>query len=366
MSGALEERATLQRDLYLAAAGLLESAHSREALLHARGDEPFPDETWRRVVAAGWGGTLLGEAHGGLGLAAADAAAIFRAVGKYLCRGPLHDLVVALPLLASDAPEGARQRLLEGVHGGALVVVAEAPVPPHGPGHRAVVLRGGRADGAVELVPFAASADRFVVVAHDGTAPVIAIVEASALARERTVSHDPCVDRGRIALDGVRIGPEDVVVAGDAAERALARIRSTVRLMIAAELAGVTAAITDMSVEYAKVREQFGRPIAGFQAVRHMLARMTQRTVSLGNLADASAADAEAAPARMDEIAAIAKAYATSAARWVAEEGLQVHGGIGFTAEHPLHLYMRRALTLEGVTGESSAVTYEIGRAALA
>ena len=366
MSTAVSERAALQRDLYDSALALLESEKTRDAILRMSGDAPFPDAAWRAAVAAGWGLTLLDPAHGGLGLGLSEAAAIFRAAGRGLCRGPLHDLVIALPLLANAGSASTRDRLLGGIEGRALVVSAEAPAPPYGRGDRAVTLRHGVLEGEVELVPFAASADLFVLVAHDGTAPALVVVPAAAVTRDRTISHDPCVDRGRVTLRSVRVSPDDVIASGDDAAVLRSRIDATLRLMVAAELAGVTAAITDMSVEYAKVREQFGRPIAGFQAVRHMLARMAQRTVSVGNVADAAAADAEAEPARLAEIAALAKAYATPTARWVAEEGLQVHGGIGFTSEYPLHLYMRRALTLESVTGESSALTLEIGRATLA
>jgi alkylation response protein AidB-like acyl-CoA dehydrogenase len=361
-----DDREALQRDLFDASLALLRSQNTRDALLHANPDDAFPDAAWRAVVDAGWGLTLLDEARGGLGLGVSEAAAIFRAVGRGPCRGPLHDLVVALPLLANAANAATRQRLLDGVHGRALVVVAEPLDPPYGGGARAVSWRDGQLAGTIDLVPFAANAERFVVVANDGTDPLMVVVEASSVSRERTVSHDPCVDRGRVVLDGASVRQEDIVVAGAAAERVRDRIRSTVRLMVAAELAGATAAMTDMSVEYAKVREQFGRPIAGFQAVRHMLARMTQRTVSLANLVDASVADVDRDAGLLHESAAVAKAYATSTGRSVAEEALQVHGGIGFTAEYPLHLYMRRALTLEGVTGESSAVTLDLGRSALA
>ena len=366
MSTAVGERTTLQRDLHDSALALLKSHDTRDALLHQDPEAAFPDATWRAIVAAGWGLTLLDDAHGGLGLGVAEAAAIFRAVGRGPCRGPLHDLIVSLPLLANGGSAATRDRLVAGITGDSLVVTAEAAAPPYGLGDRAVTLRDGALDGTIELVPFAASADRIVITAHDGRGPVQVLVDAKAATRERTVSHDPCVDRGRVVLSSLRVGADDIVASGAEAAKLRERISSTLRLMVASELAGVAATITDLSVEYAKVREQFGRPIAGFQAVRHMLARMTQRTVSLANIADAAAADADAAPDRLGELGALAKAYATPTARWVAEEGLQVHGGIGFTAEYPLHLYMRRALTLESLTGESSAVTLEIGRMTLA
>jgi alkylation response protein AidB-like acyl-CoA dehydrogenase len=116
-----------------------------------------------------------------------------------------------------------------------------------------------------------------------------------------------------------------------------------------------------MAVEYSKVREQFGRPIAGFQALRHLLATMAGRAAALRSLVQASLTDADADPMRRRELGLVAKAFSARVGRYVAEEALQVHGGIGFTAEYRLHPYFRRILTLQGSFGEPERALEEIG-----
>jgi alkylation response protein AidB-like acyl-CoA dehydrogenase len=146
----------------------------------------------------------------------------------------------------------------------------------------------------------------------------------------------------------------------------LASIEDTRRLMMAAELSGAVDCLVDMAVEYARMRKQFGRPIGSFQALQHMLAELAARGGALRHLVAATLDDVAADPTRLHELAIIAKAYACTTGRYAAEESLQVHGGIGFTNDLPLHLYYRRVLTHQGFLGESDALMCELGRLMLA
>jgi alkylation response protein AidB-like acyl-CoA dehydrogenase len=347
------ERDQLVADIHASALDLLESAKTRDALMRAKGDESFPDAAWQSIVRAGWAQTIVAEEQGGLGLGLTELAAIFRAVGRRPVRGPLLDHTVTVPLLLEQT-EG---RLVDGE----ITVLAEAPAPPYGKGPDAVVVRNGAADGSIDLVPFASRAKRNVVVA---SGPTLALVDMANAMIESMPSHDPAIEYARVRFDGAHV--EHVIATGEAAEPLLARLHATLRLMVAAELAGGAAELTDMSVEYAKRREQFGRPIAGFQAVRHILARMATRSKSLDNLVTATLEDAEREPSRLVELGKLAKAYSSVIARQTAEDALQVHGGMGFTAEYPLHLYMRRALSTEGYLGETADLLTELGAAVLA
>jgi alkylation response protein AidB-like acyl-CoA dehydrogenase len=348
------EREQLVADIHASAVDLLDSAKTRETLLRAKGGEPFPDAAWEAIVKAGWAQTIVPEEKGGLGLRLTELAAIFRAVGRRPVRGPLLDLCVTAPLLAAHAPALAD---------GAICVLAEAPAPPYGKGLDAVTLRNGKLEGSIDLVPFAQHAEHLVVVA---SGPAIALVNAADAEIEPMPSHDPTIEYTRVRFEGAPV--EQVIEAGEAGEaRALLEtIHATLRLMVAAELAGGAAELTDMSVEYSKRREQFGRPIAGFQALRHILARMATRSKSLDNLVAATLEDAERDPARLPELGRLAKAYSSVISRQTAEDALQVHGGMGFTAEYPLHLYMRRALSTEGYLGETADLLVELGEAVLA
>ena len=348
-----DERDQLARDVHASAMDLLESAKTRDALMRARGDETFPDAAWNAIVKAGWAQTIVPEDQGGLGLGLIELAAIFRAVGRRPVRGPLLDHAVTVPLLLKQT--GAR------LADGEIAVLAEAPGPPYGKGPEAVVVRNGKADGAIDLVPFATRAKHLVVVA---SGPTLALVDTANAIVESMPSHDPAIEYARVRFEGADV--EHVIATGEAADLLRSRLHATLRLMVAAELAGGAAELTDMSVDYAKRREQFGRPIAGFQAVRHILARMATRSKSLDNLVAATLEDAEREPSRLVELGKLAKAYSSVIARQTAEDALQVHGGMGFTAEYPLHLYMRRALSTEGYLGETADLLTELGEAVLA
>ena len=346
------EREQLVADVHASAVDLLDSTKSRDALLGAKRAEPFPDAAWEAIVKAGWSQTIVPESTGGLGLGLPELAAIFRAVGRRPVRGPLLDHAVSGPLLMAHAPA---------LQDGTLTVLVEAPAPPYGRGLDAVTLRDGRMEGAIDLVPFAAHAEHLVVAV---SGPSLVLLRSADVTVEPMPSHDPTIEYTRVRLEGGPVG--EVIATGETARVLLETLHSTLRLMVAAELAGGAAEVTDMSVEYAKRREQFGRPIAGFQAVRHILARMATRSTSLDNLVAAMLEDAEREPTRLAEVGKLAKAYSSVVARQNAEDALQVHGGMGFTAEYPLHLYMRRALSTEGYLGETADILVELGEAVLA
>ncbi len=353
---------TLQRDLFDSAVKLLEAGNVKERLLRANGDEPFPDETWRAIVAAGWALTLVPEDDGGLGLGHVELGAICKAAGRRLCRGPLLDHLVTVPLLLRAASPDLRTRLRRGLDGSGLIVLAEAPAEPWGRGLRAVTLNRGRLHGSIDLVPFGMQATEIVVPAMHGDTPTLVLVDAATVTREPAPSQDPSLALARVRIDRA-VSDTDVLAGG---QGALDELHATLRLMAGAELSGVAAELVDMSVAHAKVREQFGRPIGGFQALRHVIAKMAQRASSLESLVDAALADADADPSRRVELGMLAKAYGANVGRSVAEDALQVHGGIGFTAEYPLHLYMRRTLTYQGFLGESNELLTHLGESALA
>jgi alkylation response protein AidB-like acyl-CoA dehydrogenase len=327
---------------------------------------PFPDDVWKAIAAADWFRALVPEADGGLGLGLIELGAIFRAIGRRPVRGPLHDHAGALPtLLPLTEPGPVRDRFESALAGDSLVVVAEDPAPPFGRGPAAMRFADGRLSGEAHLVPFASEADSFVVVATDASGdPTFVVVGAGKANVDPMGSSDPCAAYGTVSLDGVAV--EAVLASGAEAQRLRERVYAVRRLLAVAELAGATEELTAMSVEYAKQREQFGRPIGGFQAIRHILATMHGRTTSLNSLLEDSLAEADSDPSAASRLARIAKAHSSSVSRYVAEQALQVHGGVGFTEELSLHFYYRRVLTLEGYLGETSDLLLEIGKEGIA
>jgi alkylation response protein AidB-like acyl-CoA dehydrogenase len=320
------------------------------------------DPGWRAACQAGWFTTMVSDRDGGLGLGLVELGALFRAVGHRLLRGPLFDHAVTVPMLLPHAVGAARQRLLRALDGSLTVTLAQSPPPPYGLGPAAVQVVGGVLSGRVELVPFALAADAFVLVALDGHDLMLALIPASEVERTPTASADPCIDYGTVTLNDLATDRVEVVARGAQAEMVLGQIHGALRLAAGAHLAGVTAEMTSRATEYAKARVQFGRPVGGFQAIRHILAEMQGRVASLRSLSDACLAEAAADPSRTPECGRALKGYSSRPSRFIAEQAHQVYGGMGFTWEVPLHLYLRRVLTLEGYLGESTDLLIEIGK----
>ena len=159
-----------------------------------------------------------------------------------------------------------------------------------------------------------------------------------------TITPTPTIDATRkqyaVKLDGVKVG-EDAAFGGDGA---LERLRaSRAYTALAAELTGVAQRALEMAVEYAKERKQFGRPIGSYQAVSHRCAQMLLETEGARSAAYYAAWAADNEPETAPLAASMAKAYASDAGTRVTGASLQVHGGIGFTWEHDLHLWLKRA-----------------------
>lgn len=294
--------------------------------------------------------------------------AIFLAVGEQPVAGPLLNHAVTVPLLRAVANGANATRLDAALDGAALIGVAQdLPGTPADAPHR-LRITDGALHGTAELVPFGQWARDLVVVAHDTTHgdTVIALLDAARTRRTPVPSVDPCTQYCRVDFDAVPLAADAVLLRGREASTLLARCADLQRLMIAAELAGGAQQMVGMSVEYAKTRRQFGRAIGSFQALQHMLAEMTAKAAALSSMVLATLDDAAAKPARAVELGMLAKAQACINGRELSQEALQVHGGIGFTADLALHLYMRRVFTHQGFLGESDDLLRELGARMLA
>ena len=350
--------------VHQAAVQLLRGLDVEGRLLRRDHSERFSTEVWSAVCEAGWLETLMPVSAGGLGLGMLELGSLFRAVGSELCDGPLFEHGVIVPLLFSAAPTAIQDRLRPAVAGKQVLAFVAAPGARSEPGSTGPRIVDRRLGGTVLAVPFACQADLLAVVADNGGEPVVALIESGQATRSEVASADPCVQYGSVSLD-IDLLDVDVVLQDASAAKLIAKLEGATRLMIAAQLAGVVSRLTTMTVEYAKSREQFGRPIAGFQAIRHILAQMAVAENSLQNLCDAVLSDADGDPAQLPALGRIAKTYASETARRTAENSLQLHGGIGYTSEHPLHLYFRRCLSLYGYMGEPSDLLIEIGEESL-
>ncbi len=322
--------------------GQLSRVNSRAAA-RATLDEgsPHPAEIWSAAADLGWTGLAVAEEHGGSGFGLSELAVVLEAQGHELCPGPFLPSVAAAVVIDRCASDSLRAQLLPGLADGStvgalavsgnvtigsdLVVTGESPA----------VLGAPDAD----LLVVAAGADVVVLdVSQKDSADGVTVTELKSLDTTRSI--------GSVALRGVTVD-EDRVLRG-----AALKARTVFRILASAEAVGVSWASLEMAVEYAKVREQFGRTIGTFQAVKHHAANM------LVNAEETTAATWDAA--RADDLesawfaAAVAASHAIRTQVFNSQNNIQLHGGIGFTWEHDAHLYLRRARTLSALMQEAA------------
>jgi len=279
------------------------------------------DAFWRQAGALGWFGLGLTEAAGGAGYGLAEEMLLFIELGRALAPGPWLGTVLAAHALA-----GAARPLHAAVLAGT---------------HRVAVVDDAReTGGVVGMVADAQAAHGFLVLGARTARHVPA--DARGVSLEVGASIDPTRRLGRIRLDGALV---ETLPADAAALRAMATV------LAAAEAVGVAERTLEMSVEYAKVRQQFGRPIGSFQAVKHRCADMAVRTEVARSLTTYAAIALRDGESGADRHVRAAKALATDAAIANASDNVQNHGGMGFTWESDAHLYLKRAWVLEHAFG---------------
>jgi alkylation response protein AidB-like acyl-CoA dehydrogenase len=304
----------------------------------------------------------LGEEKGGLGLPLSALGPIFVQYGRHLLAGPMLENSLLPGLVYDYASEEGRKLLSDAVENGSVLAFLDPAVTNHWSGRLGSVTSvEGRLQGRFEAVRFGDEATALLVVADVDGRPELHLIEPGTpgVRIEAVGSADPAVNFSRVTLDWVEGSP-----IGDAATtpEVLARVRRWSRVLIACELSGIATRCVELSVEYAKQREQFGRAIGSYQAIKHMLADMHTDAVSLHNFCEAVAGELdELLDVEADLSAAALKAHAATVAVSVCEGAIQVHGGIGFTAEVDVHWYYKRALALRAWYGDSTELEEQVG-----
>ena len=331
-----------------AASALLE-ARCTTARVRAVSDQQVPTdrELWVAMAEQGWPAVEGRDEDGGLGLGTVEVAVLSEELGRHLAPVPFGPTVVTRAALAGavtrgdaedEAPLGDgdidtwTRRLSEGTAAGALAWSARADAVTasrHDDGWRL----SGKSDPVVN----GPDADVLVVCAATTDGPGLFALAPGASGRP---GRQPAMDRTRslgwCAFDdtpGQRIGGASAV--DDVLDRAV--------VGVCAEMLGAATAVLEMTVQYAKDRVQFGRPIGSFQAVKHRCADMLVDVEGMRSAAYYAAWAVGAGESGASEAASAAKVWCSDAARRVMASGLQVHGGIGFTWEHDLHLFLKRS-----------------------
>ncbi|MFO1327190.1 MAG: acyl-CoA dehydrogenase family protein [Rubrivivax sp.] len=332
------------------------------ALRQRRGTLPGHDPAWPAQLAElGWTGLLVRERQGGLGLGLAEMAAVLQELGKGLMAEPLLPLALATRALHhADRWAGADARMAAVAAGTAWPALAWQEglggIDPFAVATRAEPDGAGlRLHGRKRFVAGAASATGFVVSAQRQGGPLLCWVDAGAAGL--TLTHEWRADGtpgGVLQLDGVPVAAADVV-AHDLAP--LQRALDDGCVLAAAEMLGVVEATLQMTLAYLRTRVQFGQPIGSFQALQHKCTDLyVQQELLRAVLADAlQVLDDGRDAAAGARLASRCKARAADVGLRVTREAIQLHGAIGFTDEHDVGLYLKRALVLSAWLGNASA-----------
>lgn len=311
-------------------------------------DPPFDPKVWARLGSElGVLGLSVPEADGGVGGTLVDQAVAIEELGARLACGPLFGTVyLAIPALVAAPSGGVRDELLgdfvEGRRTAAVAVADRAGV--FDPDAVTVKADGDALSGTVTQVVDGSIADVLLVAARDSAGIALYAVDTSADGVQRTPldTLDLTRSEANVTFSGASATR---IAGGDEAARVLDHALQVGAALLAVEQVGAAQHLLDLSVEYAKSRLQFGRPIGSFQAVKHRLADLLvdiEHARSTAYHAIWALADGSDDPALATSIA---QAVCSAALSHVATDTIQVHGGIGFTWEHQAHLYYKRAAT---------------------
>jgi len=314
------------------------------------------DQTPVRALhrAGGWTGIGVDEDLGGQGGGVVEQAILAQELGRAAAPGslPIAGCLAAALLAGGDTPEAddVRSLLCDGT---AAVVVAIAAGRDAGTG---LEVRDGRLSGEVPAVLGAPEAD-VLLAAVDGAVYEVAVADPGC----DVVAH-AFVDPGRTIAD-VRFDVAPARRLGAASADDLDRLTDLGAVLIAAEALGAAGRLLDLTVAYAQQREQFGAPIGSFQAVKHIAADMLVDVETAHSAVyHAAWAHERADPQQAAAAVSIAKSFATTATARVADAALAVHGAVGFTWEHDLHLFLKRAHSATSLYGSAGAHRERLAR----
>jgi alkylation response protein AidB-like acyl-CoA dehydrogenase len=327
----------------------------------------YSEEQWKKMAELGWTGLIVPEEYGGAGLNMVDLVVVLEEMGRMVMPGPFFASVI-LGGIAIDLGGSAEQkkRLLPDLAAGktkATLAQVEESGRWDAEGIQLAAKSSGGGfslTGTKLFVHDAHNADVLIVpVRTDGSGTdgvTLLIVEAKGKGVSTRVlkTMDQTRKLCEVQLDGVTVGADGVLGEVGQGWPLLDRIVDRAKVALCAEMCGGAQKVLEMSVDYAKVREQFGRPIGSFQAIQHKCANMMVQTESAKSATYYAAWAVANDVAEAHLAACMAKAYCSDAYRYTAAEGIQIHGGIGFTWEHDMHLYFKRAKGSEVTFGDAT------------
>ncbi|QUR66021.1 acyl-CoA dehydrogenase [Mycobacterium spongiae] len=314
-----------------------------------------PPAYWQAAAEQGLQGVHLAEAVGGQGFGILELAVVLAEFGYGAMPGPFVPSAIASALIAEHDPHAAvLAELASGATIAAYALDSGLTATRHGPeGEGALVIRG-----EVRAVPAAAQASVLVLPVAIDSGDEWVVLRNDQLEIEPVASVDPLRPIAHVRANAIDVGDDAVL-----SNLTMTTAHALMSTLLSAEAVGVARWATDSASAYAKIREQFGRPIGQFQAIKHkcaeMIAETERATAAVWDAARAldearEAGQTTEAGSGVEFAAAVAATLAPAAAQRCTQDCIQVHGGIGFTWEHDTNVYYRRALMVAACFGRSS------------
>ncbi|MGH8927216.1 MAG: acyl-CoA dehydrogenase family protein [Acidimicrobiia bacterium] len=324
-------------------------------------EQGYDPSMWAEMAQMGWQGMAIAEEYGGTGFGHLELAVLFEEMGRALLPAPFFSTVAlgAAALIEAGSDKQKHDVLVRIAAGEAIVTLAFTE--PNGrwdvSGVETIaepINSGWVLDGTKSFVLDGHVADLIVVAARASEGVSLFLVDPTAdgVSRKRLDTMDATRKQAEVTLTGVKV-PEDGLLGGlGDGWRVVERVLEKAVVALATEQIGGAQKCLEMSVDYAKTRHQFGRPIGSFQAIKHKCADMLVQVESAKSAAYYGAWAASEDNEELPVIAPLAKSYCSEAFFFCASENIQIHGGIGFTWEHDAHLYFKRAKSAELLFGD--------------
>lgn len=326
-------------------------------------EEGFDQAQWHEMASMGWQAIAIPEEYGGAGFSFLELVVLLEEMGRALVPSPFFSSVVlAGGAILEAGSEEQKQKLLGGIAAGGTIA-ALAFTEPNGIWDETGIQCRAESAGAGFVLNGTKS---FVIDGHVATDLVVAARsgegvdlfcvsgDAAGVSRRRLETLDMTRKQAEVRLNGVEVGPDDLIGTPGSGWATLQRVLQKAIVGLAAEQVGGAQKCLEMSVDYAKTRHQFGRPIGSFQAIKHKCADMLVQVESAKSAAYYAGWAASEDNDELPLVAPLAKSYCSEAYYFCASENIQIHGGIGFTWEHDAHLYFKRAKSSQLLFGDPS------------
>jgi alkylation response protein AidB-like acyl-CoA dehydrogenase len=360
-----------EQELLRATARKFFESECTSEFVRARMAEPagVTDEFWAKLAEQGWLGLIYPEEYGGAGLGFVDLTVLMEEMGRAVMPGPFFSTVLLGGLTILEAGSVAQKTEWLGKIGAGEARTTLAFTEPNARWDAAAVTVTARESGGAFtlsgtklFVLDAHLADVLVVVARtrEGKRPEegLSLFLVPKGARGVDVKLLPTMDQTRklceVTFADVAVGADALLGSKDGAWAPLSRVLDRATVALCAEMCGGAQRVLDMTTEYAKIRIAFGKPIGSYQGVKHKAADMLVEIENAKSLTYYAAWAVDENVPEAPLAASMAKAYVSDAFRKAAGAGIQLHGGIGFTWEHDLHLYFKRAKSSEFTFGDGT------------